>query len=148
MGKVSAELGQRVYTDANIVIYAVEGFAAYLDQIRALMTAMNTGEITIITSELTLAEVLVKPLKDQNPTIQQAYKTFLSPTPALEVVPISRDILEEAAQWRATTKLKLPDAIHLATALRSKCDSFLTNDDVFRNLGLPQIKMLPDVSLT
>jgi predicted nucleic acid-binding protein len=148
MGKVSAELGQRVYTDANIVIYAVEGFAAYLDQIRALMTAMNTGEITTVTSELTLAEVLVKPLKDQNPTIQQAYKTFLSPTPALEVVPIGRDILEEAAQWRATTRLKLPDAIHLATALRSKCDSFLTNDDVFRNLGLPQIKMLPDVSLT
>jgi predicted nucleic acid-binding protein len=90
MGKVSAELGQRVYTDANIVIYAVEGFVAYLDQIRVLMTAMNTGEIAIVTSELTLAEVLVKPLKDQNPAIQQAYKTFLAPTPALEVVPISR----------------------------------------------------------
>jgi len=148
MGNVSAQLGQRVYADANIIIYAVEGFVAYLDQIRALMTAMNTGEVIIITSELTLAEVLVKPLKDQNPAIQQAYKTFLAPTPALEVAPISRDILEEAAQWRATTKLKLPDAIHLATALRRQCDSFLTNDDVFRNLGLPQIKMLSDVSLT
>ncbi|MGH9753098.1 MAG: type II toxin-antitoxin system VapC family toxin [Blastocatellia bacterium] len=60
---------------------------------------------------------------------------------------MSRAILEEAAQWRATTKLKLPDAIHLATAFRSRCDSFLTNDDVFRSLGLPQIKMLSDVSL-
>jgi predicted nucleic acid-binding protein len=140
MGKVSAELGQRVYTEANIIIYAVEGFAAYLDQIRTLMTAMNIGEITIVKSVLTLAEVLVKPLKDQSPAIQKAYKTFLSPTPALEDVPINRDILEEAAQWRATTKLKLPDTIHLATALRSKCDFLLTNDDVFRNLGLP-----PDV---
>jgi hypothetical protein len=72
MGKVSAELGQRVYTVANIVIYAVEGFAAYLDQIRALMTMMNTGEIAIVTSELTLAKVLVKPLKDQNPAVQLA----------------------------------------------------------------------------
>jgi predicted nucleic acid-binding protein len=86
-------------------------------------------------------------MKDQNPAIQQAYKTFLTPTPALEVIPISRDILEEAARWRATTKLKLPDAIHLATALGSSCDSFLTNDDVFRGLGLPQIKMLSDASL-
>jgi hypothetical protein len=43
MGKVSAQLGQRVYADANIIIYAVEGFAAYLDQIRALMAAMNVG---------------------------------------------------------------------------------------------------------
>src|SRR5262245_64686788 len=147
MGNVSAQLGQRVYADANIIIYAVEGFVAYLDQIRALMTAMNTGEIIVVTSELTLAEVLVKPLKDQNPAIQHAYKAFLAPTQVLEVVPISRDILEEAAQWRATTKLKLPDAIHLATALRSKCDSFLTNDDVFRSLGLPQIKMLSSTSL-
>jgi len=111
------------------------------------MTAMNTGEIIVVTSELTLAEVLVKPLKDQNPAIQHAYRAFLAPTPVLEVVPISRDILEEAAQWRATTKLKLPDAIHLATALRSKCDSFLTNDGVFRSLGLPQIKMLSSTSL-
>jgi predicted nucleic acid-binding protein len=92
MGKVSAELGQRVYLDANIIIYAVEGFAAFLDQMRALMLAMNAGEVTAVTSELTLAEVLVKPLKDQNPAIQQAYKTFLAPTIELEVVPISRDI--------------------------------------------------------
>ena len=70
------------------------------------------------------------------------------PTPALEVIPINRDILEDAAQWRATSKLKLPDAIHLATALHRQCDSFLTNDDLFRNLGLPQVKMLSDVSLT
>lgn len=148
MGKVSAQLGQRVYLDANIIIYAVEGFVAYLDQIRALMAAINADEITAVTSELTLAEVLVKPLKDQNSAVQQAYKTFLAPTYALEVIPISRDILEEAAHWRATTRLKLPDAIHLATALRGQCDSFLTNDDLFRNLGLPQVKMLSDVSLT
>jgi predicted nucleic acid-binding protein len=147
MGKVSAELGQRVYLDANIIIYAVEGFAAFLNQMRALMMAMNAGEVTAVTSELTLAEVLVKPIKDQNPAIQQAYKTFLAPTIELEVVPITRDILEEAARWRATTRLKLPDAIHLSTALRNQCDSFLTNDDLFRNLGLAQVKMLSDVTL-
>ncbi len=147
MGKVSAELGQRVYFDANIIIYAVEGYSPYIDQIRALMAAVNTGEIIAVTSELTLAEVLVKPLKDQNPAIQQAYRTFLTPTAAFDVVSVSRRVLEDAAQWRATTKLKLPDAIHLATALHHQCDSFLSNDDGFRLLGLPQIKMLADVSL-
>lgn len=148
MGKVSAELGQRVYLDANIVIYAVEGFANYADQIQALLKAMDAGEIIAVTSELTLAETLVKPLKDQNPAIEQAYQTFLKPTAALEIIPINRAILADAAQWRATTKLKLPDAIHLATALHKQCDSFFTNDDTFRALNLAQVKMLSDVSLT
>jgi len=148
MGRVTAELGQRIYVDANIVIYAVEGFADYADRIQALLEAMDAGEVVAVSSELTLAETLVKPLKDQKPAIQQAYRTFLTLTPTLEVTPISRDILEDAAKWRATTKLKLPDAIHLATAFRRNCDSFLTNDDVFRSLNLPQVKMLSEVSLT
>lgn len=147
MGKVSQELGQRVYFDANIIIYLVEGFAPFLDQLRALSTALNTGEILAITSELTLAEVLVKPLKDQLSAIQQAYKIFLTPTPALNVVAIHYAILEEAAQLRATTKLKLPDAIHLATARQQQCDSFLTNDAVFRTLNVPQVKLLSEVNL-
>jgi predicted nucleic acid-binding protein len=147
VGKVSQELGQRVYFDANIIIYLVEGFAPFLDQLRALSTALNTGEILAITSELTLAEVLVKPLKDQLSAIQQAYKIFLTPTPALNVVAIHYAILEEAAQLRATTKLKLPDAIHLATARQQQCDSFLTNDAVFRTLNVPQVKLLSEVNL-
>ena len=111
---------------------------------------LTTGaeEIIAVTSELTLAETLVKPLKDQNSAIQQAYRAFLTPTAALEIVPINRAILEDAAQWRATTKLKLPDAIHLATAFHKQCDSFFSNDDVFRTLNLAQVKMLSDVSLT
>lgn len=147
MGRVSSELGQRVYLDSNIVIYTVEGFADYADQIQSLLKAMNTGEIVAVTSELTLAETLVKPLKDQSLAIQQAYRTFLTPTIALEVIPISRKILEDAAQLRATSKLKLPDAIQLATALREQCDSFLTNDDGFKSLNLSLIKMLSEVTL-
>lgn len=147
MGRVSSELGQRVYLDSNIVIYTVEGFADSADQIQSLLKAMNTGEIVAVTSELTLAETLVKPLKDQSLAIQQAYRTFLTPTIALEVIPISRKILEDAAQLRATSKLKLPDAIQLATALREQCDSFLTNDDGFKSLNLSLIKMLSEVTL-
>lgn len=147
MGRVSSELGRRVYLDTNIVIYAVEGFADYADQIQALLKAMDAGEIVALTSELTLAETLVKPLKDQQPVIQQAYRAFLTLTAKFAIIPISRDILEAAAQLRATTKLKLPDAIHLATALREQCDFLLTNDDAFKSLNLAQVKMLSDISL-
>lgn len=148
MGKVSTELGQRIYIDTNIVIYAIEGLAHYAAQVQPLLKAMKAAEVFVVTSELTLAETLVGPIKTSNLLIQQTYRSFLTTTAVLEVVPVSRRILEDAAQLRATTKLKLPDAIHLATALQYQCDSFLTNDVVFKSLNLTQVKMLAEVDLT
>jgi len=109
---------------------------------------MDAGEVSVVTSELTLAEVLVGPLKTQNIAIQQTYCSFLTSTATFVVPPVNREILEESAQLRANTKLKLPDAIHMATALRHQCDSFLTNDDVFKSLNLAQVRMLSNVDLT
>ena len=147
MGRVSAELGAKVYLDTNIVIYAIEGFADLANQIQALLQALDDAQIVAVTSELTLAEALIKPLKDQNQPRQQAYKKFLTPTSVLQVVPISKEILEEAARLRATTKLKLPDAIHLATATLNGCDCFLTNDDSFKSITTANIKILSEITL-
>lgn len=147
MGRVSAELGAKVYLDTNIVIYAIEGFADLAAQIQALLQALDDAQIVAVTSELTLAEALIKPLKDQNQPGQEAYQKFLTPTSALQVVPISREILEEAARLRSTTKLKLPDAIHLATATLNGCDSFLTNDDSFKSITTANIKLLSEINL-
>jgi predicted nucleic acid-binding protein len=148
MAKVSEALGKRVYLDANIIIYVVEGLADYADNLRALLAAMDNAEIVSVTSELTLAETLVKPMRDGEARIQQAYKDFLRPTAAFEVVPISREILESAARLRATTSLKLPDAIHRATAQQHSCDSFLTNDSRFKSSGPANVKLLSEISLT
>jgi predicted nucleic acid-binding protein len=147
MGRVSDELGKSVYLDTNIIIYAVEGFADVAAQIRSLLSAMDDAEIVALTSELTVAEVLVKPFKDENETVQQAYKTFLTPTPVLQLAPVTRDVLEEAARLRATTYLNLPDAIHLATAKLGGCDSFFTNDDLFKRVKAANIKILSEINL-
>ena len=147
MGRVSDELGKSVYLDTNVIIYVVEGFSDVAAQIRSLLSAMDDAEIVALTSELTIAEVLAKPFKDENETVQQAYKTFLMPTPMLQLAPATRDVLEEAARVRATTHLKLPDAIHLATAKLSGCDSFLTNDDLFKRVEERNIKILSEMNL-
>lgn len=108
---------------------------------------MDDREIVAVTSELTIAEVLIKPLQDQNQGIQQAYKTFLTPTPALHLVAVSRDVLETAAQLCATTKIKLPDAIHAATATLNACSSFLTNDNSLRSISAIKVNMISEVKL-
>src|ERR1043165_4059637 len=71
----------------------------------------------LVTSELTLSELVVKPLELQRADLIQVYDNWMITNPYLEVVPISRDVLFKAALLRAKNKsLKLPDAIHLTTA--------------------------------
>jgi predicted nucleic acid-binding protein len=112
MGKVSSELGQRIYIDTNIVIYAIEGLANYAAQVQPLLDAMDGAEVFVITSELTLAETLVGPIKAQNLLIQRTYHSFLTTTDILEVVPVSRRIMEDAA-WLSDVLLCKLISCHL-----------------------------------
>ncbi|MEH2396173.1 PIN domain-containing protein [Nostoc sp.] len=52
----------------------------------------------------------------------------------LTVIPVSRQVLIEAAKLRASINIKLPDAIHAATALLTQCSTLLTNDQRFRSI--------------
>jgi predicted nucleic acid-binding protein len=63
MGELNSQLGRRVYLDTNIIIYAVEGYENHAARIKLVLRGMTEGEITAVTSDLTLAEVLVKPKK-------------------------------------------------------------------------------------
>ncbi len=124
---------KKVYLDANPFIYAVEGFAVVDAEIQTLFAAADRGELVIVTSEQTLSEVLVKPYQIQDAPLIAEYEGLLGSTPTLEVQPITRDILKSAAKIRAVEKkLRLPDAIHAATARLSQCDAFITNDANFK----------------
>lgn len=132
MGLSALPVGSRVYLDANVWIYALEGYAAYAVPLKALFARIDSGEITAITSALTLAEVLVKPFADGNPALQQLYAETLQDRPSLSVVPLTRTVLIEAARLRAQhAALKMPDALHAATALTSGAKYFLSNDARF-----------------
>ena len=121
-------LSGRVYLDTNIFIYALEGYPVFRAVLATLFEALDRGELTAVTSELTLAEVLVKPLLDHHAERQAAYLQALQPSASLQIVPVSREVLIAAARLRADAHLKLPDAIHAATAQFTGCDQFLTND--------------------
>ena len=63
-----------------------------------------------------------------------AYIDLVQDSERITVAPVDRAILIEAARQRATLGILMPDAIHVATAMASACDVFLTND---RKLKLP-----------
>jgi predicted nucleic acid-binding protein len=45
-----------------------------------------------------------------------------------EIVALSCEVIDRATEIRAQYGFKTPDAIHLAAAVTSGCDMFLTND--------------------
>jgi predicted nucleic acid-binding protein len=138
MGALTSLLGRRVYLDTNIVIYALEGYEAHADFLGQLLAALQQGHFAGVTSELTLAELLVGPFQLQRPDVASEYGAFLQSSKTLTVFPVTRAVLIEAARQRAAYRLALPDAIHVATALAASFDVFLTND---RRLKVP-----PDLS--
>lgn len=139
MGLIDEKLGRRFYLDANFFIYVLEESEPWAEAARRILMALDRGECEAVTSEVSLAECLVKPLALGHTDIAEAYLEFLRGHPFLVVVPISREILIEAARLRALSRIKLPDAIHGATALQGGCASFLTNDD---RLNIPGIRMI------
>ena len=75
----------------------------------------QSRKIQIVTSELTLMEILVQPLKLSNSQIIRGYERFLTESD-IQLMPISRQILKEVAQLRSIKRIKTLDAIHASTA--------------------------------
>ena len=59
--------------------------------------------------------------------IEASYRAFFA-DPDIRVFPMTSAACERAARIRAAHNLKLPDALHLATAVEHGCGLFLTND--------------------
>jgi predicted nucleic acid-binding protein len=140
LGSVAEAVGPRVYLDTNFFIYALEEVEPWGKIARKILVALDARECVAVTSELTLAECLVKPLELGRSEVAEAYRDLLTDRPSLNVVPITREVLVEAARLRASTRIKLPDAIHSATALEGKCSSFLTNDDRLKIEGITVLR--------
>lgn len=132
MGRLTLPDGGLIYLDANCLIYSVEHVEPY-DAL--LHPVWQRGGV--LTSELSLLEVLVKPLQSKDALLQSSYRDLLK-SPEVECLPLTTAVLERAAQLRATVGIKTPDAIHAATALIGGAVLFFSNDDGFKRVpGLP-----------
>ncbi|MFH0958320.1 MAG: hypothetical protein V1897_06415 [Pseudomonadota bacterium] len=62
MGIMDVIKGERIYLDTNIIIYPLEGYPECASSLATLFAAIDEGKLSAVTSELTLAESLVKPM--------------------------------------------------------------------------------------
>lgn len=137
--------GQVVGLDSAPLIYFMEENPTYLQMTDAFFEAMVRREFRVVTSVLTLPEVLVYPLRQGNTTLAQEYIDILFDQEGLTTVEVSTNIAETAAQLRAVHNLRTPDAIQIATAIHAGASFFLTND--VRLPSLPGLTMLASEEL-
>ena len=123
---------ERILIDTSVWIYHFEQHAEFGAAASRIIEALEEGNFRGFGSELTLLELAVRPLQLGRQDIADEYELLLSYFPNFEVAPISRDILLDAAALRARHRLRTPDAILLATGLRSGATAAVTNDDGWR----------------
>ena len=132
--------GTTVGLDTAPLIYFIEKHTKYLSLVLPFFEAMEHGDIQVITSTLTLTEVLVHPLRHGDRALARKYSRILRHARNLTMFPVSPEIAEEAARIRAAHGLKTPDSIQLAAACFGNASAFLTNDGDL--LSIPGLRLV------
>lgn len=129
-----------VGVDTAAFIYFIEAHPTYLPPLRPLFAAADREALTIVTSAVTLLEVLVVPYRAGNQPLAERYEALLTRGRGVVLRDIDRPLLRAAAQLRAVAGVRTPDALQLSAALAEGCTTFVTNDR--RLPALPGLRIL------
>ena len=126
--------GALVAIDSAPIIYYLENHPEFAERFAPFFEAAEAGEIELAISVITLAEVLAGPLQHGNELLAAQYERALTAATGWHVVPVSQQVAVQAARLRATYKLRLPDAIQVATAIVSGAHALVTHDKAFSRI--------------
>ena len=136
---------QVVGLDTMLFIYAMEARSSYLPFLKPIFYSIEKGLIKAVTSIITLIEVLIKPLKDQNMPAVKSYKFLLNNFPNLTMVTIDHHVAEKGAELKARYGIRIPDALQVASAIENRATTFLTNDHNLKKVKEIEIVVLKEM---
>lgn len=134
-----------LYIDTSPFIYYTEKRLGFLERVKAVFAYQYTHAIDTITSVITLSECLVKPIKQNDMLLVSAYERFFMKTHGISLIPVTFEISRLSADLRALYNLRTPDALHIATALETGCEAFLTNDVALKRIKEIRILVLDEI---
>ena len=130
----------RVFWDTNIFIYLFEGQGRLSQEVAALRTRMQLRGDQLLTSTITLGEILVKPIENGDARLAARYEKFLERNSIL--LPFDNRAAMAYARLRADRSLRPPDTIQLACAASTGVDLFITNDVRLHSKQIPGIQFI------
>jgi len=131
----------RIFFDTNLFIYLLEDKGERGARVADLVERISERRDELLTSTLTLAEVLVKPFATGDLAWAERYEKQLQ-TPGVTLIPFDRSCARIYAQVRRDRTIKPPDAMQLSSAASAACDLFITNDDRLSRKIIPGIQFI------
>ncbi|MGH9342392.1 MAG: type II toxin-antitoxin system VapC family toxin [Terriglobia bacterium] len=116
----------RVFWDTNLFIYLFEEYGELSKRVVDLRRRMLERGDQLVTSTLTLGEILVKPVEQGEEELARKYEEAI--TAAALMLPFDVKSAKIYAMLRCDRSLRAPDAIQLACASGAGVDLFITND--------------------
>jgi predicted nucleic acid-binding protein len=142
---VKTLFGQTVALDTAPLIFYIEQHERYIELVRPFFASLAQGDFRVVTSTVTLLEVLVHPLRHGDEALAHQYNDILLTSPNISTMPVTYATAQEAAELRARHSLKTPDAIQLAVAISEGATTLLTNDRDFPQVPGIEILRLMDI---
>jgi len=130
----------RIFWDTNLFIYLFEDYGSLSVRARDLRQAMLVRGDQLVTSALTLGEVLVKPLEQGAEELARKYEEAITATSLL--VPFDIKAAKIYAELRCDRSLRAPDSIQLACAAAAGVDLFIAHDSRLHSKHVPGIQFI------
>ena len=130
----------RIFWDTNLFIYLFEGSGKFSTQVVALRNRMLARNDQLLTSAITLGEILVKPMQNHDAKAVAYYQKLIATTAV--VVPFEEKAALAYARLRVDRSLRPPDTIQLACAATAGTDLFITNDARLFSKQIPGIQFI------
>ena len=130
----------RIFWDTNLFIYLFEDYGKFSTTVAELRDKMLVRGDQLVTSTLTVGEVLVKPAEKGDVLLCRKYEQAIVGTAT--VLPFDLKAARFYSNIRSDRSLRAPDALQLACAGSSGIDLFVTNDHRLQGKKVPGIQFI------
>jgi len=129
---------KNIFWDTNLFIYLLEDSPKFGQAVEELRRRMLRRNDRLLTSAMSVSEVLIKPFSMGNKALLDRYRAFFA-EPHVTVSAFDLDAAEAYAQIRQDRSIQPADAIQLACAVSAEVDLFITNDDRLSQRNVPGV---------
>lgn len=136
--------GKRVYFDTNPIIYYIEQVQPFYEIVCPIFESIGMGEIQAYTSEFTLTEMLIKPVRENAIPLIQDIKDLLLDPDLFALTKTYQELFIKSAEFGGQYGLRSADSIHFVSAIENHCHYFVTNDKKFKSQNGVQVIILND----
>ena len=135
--------GTALVVDTNIFVSARNRGETGFEACRAFLAHIDRGEELAVVSSLTLAELRAGFADREVPTVWRPMLSHFLTSPNYRIEPVSPSIAERAGELRARFRLRLADAVIVATGLECKASGVITQDREIRTKQSDLLARLP-----